>query len=403
MPGYELMHKDRLVAGLEISISQSHNVFVTGMQIVSHEHMPTGTTQPTSLKCKPEKLKSWISDRAIPTERAGLRRIVDEFGLPHPNLLLLDSLALSLSDQYWIRPSESGISWDSVNFFRNGFSNDLGDVLLGDRTAAEGMTFVSPDASCCGLLPKKWIIRDGRRILMKGGKLPYFQEPLNEATASRVMEALGVPHVDYDFATINGRPYSLCETFVDADTDFVSAYYIADMLSNMPANVAEKYDFFLGWCGRLGIPDVKSAMDRIFVVDFILSNTDRHFNNFGALRDAVTLEWKGMSPIFDTGNCLWNEHDNPMIRQEDFGECVPFRKNFRSQLRLVSDFSWVDLSRLKTLPDDIAGMFIPTDKISKERIDRIRQALEWRVTFLENAIRNPALLREKSRRPRNRR
>ena len=46
------------------------------------------------------------------------------------------------------------------------------------------------------------------------------------------------------------------------------------------------------------IPDVQQAVDRMIVVDYLLANTDRHYNNFGAIRNANTLEWIGPAPIF---------------------------------------------------------------------------------------------------------
>jgi hypothetical protein len=359
--------------------------------------MPVGTTQPNSLKCKSGKLEDWLNERAIPKQRSGLKRIIEEFGLPHPNRLLLDSLGLSLSDQYWLRSVGSKIAWRDVNFFQNDFSTDLGEVLLGNLDA-RGRKFVSPDASSSGLLPKRWIITEGRRLLMKGGKAPVFQEPENEVIATHVMESLGIPHVHYDLAVVRGKSYSLCATFVDCDTDFVSLYYIADRLSNMPGDESQKYSFFLDCCDKKGIVGAKEDLDRIFIVDFILLNTDRHYNNFGAIRDADTLEWKGFSPVFDTGNCLWNDVLTEDIIPAEIGECLPFRKDFRKQLLHVTDFSWIDLDRLKTLPDEIAGIFTANKRLSRERVERIHRALVWRTEFLANAIRHPEKLREKPRR-----
>jgi hypothetical protein len=394
---YELMHKEIAVAVLAVSI-KSNLTFVHDIsEVFTHPHMPIGTTQPNSLKCKPEKLENWLQERAIPKERSGLKRILEECGLPYPNQLLLESLGLSLSDQYWLRPFGSGLAWKDVNFFHNEFSEDLGRILLGNLKNARNRTFVSPDTSSSGVLPKRWIINEGRRILMKGGKAPVFQEPENEVVASYLMESLGICHVDYEFSVVNGKPYSLCETFVDSNTDFVSAYYIADKLSNMPDDESKKFEFFLGWCDKRGIVGAQEALDRIIVTDFILLNTDRHFNNFGALRDADTLEWKGFSPVFDTGNCLWNEVLTEDINQSVMGECKPFRKDFRKQLLHVSDFSWVDTERLKAIPDEIAIFFTANGRLSQDRVDRIRRGLSWRVEFLENAILRPESLRKKPR------
>lgn len=42
----------------------------------------------------------------------------------------------------------------------------------------------------------------------------------------------------------------------------------------------------------------------MIVLDYIIANEDRHLNNFGAIRDANTLAWIGMAPIYDSGASL---------------------------------------------------------------------------------------------------
>jgi hypothetical protein len=216
------------------------------------------------------------------------------------------------------------LAWKDVNFFHNEFSEDLGGILLGNFQNAGNRTFVSPDASSSGFLPKRWIISEGKRILMKGGKAPVSREPENEAVASYVMESLGIHHVDYEFSAVNGKPYSLCDTFVDGNTDFVSAYCIADRLSNMPDDESETFEFFPGWHDKTGIVGAKETTDRIIATDFILLNTDRHFNSFGDSRDVDTLAWKGFSTVFDTWNRLWNEVLTEGINHSVIGERKPF-------------------------------------------------------------------------------
>jgi hypothetical protein len=54
------------------------------------------------------------------------------------------------------------------------------------------------------------------------------------------------------------------------------------------------------------IPNTLENLKYMLVVDYIMANSDRHFNNFGAVRDAETLEWIGFAPIFDCGTSMWN-------------------------------------------------------------------------------------------------
>lgn len=102
--------------------------------------------------------------------------------------------------------------------------------------------------------------------------------------------------------------------------------------------------------------------------------------------------------MFDTGNCLWNDVLTQRIDIREMGECKPFRKDFRKQLHHVSDFSWVDLDKLKAVPDVIADIFKSHGMVEEDRIEIIRRGVTWRTDFLEKAINNPALLRRKPHR-----
>lgn len=43
----------------------------------------------------------------------------------------------------------------------------------------------------------------------------------------------------------------------------------------------------------------------MILLDFIMANTDRHYNNFAFLRNSNTLEWIGLAPIYDTGTSMF--------------------------------------------------------------------------------------------------
>ena len=52
------------------------------------------------------------------------------------------------------------------------------------------------------------------------------------------------------------------------------------------------------------------AGGKMIIWDFILANKDRHFNNFGVIRNVLTLEFEKVAPIFDNGCSLcFDEND----------------------------------------------------------------------------------------------
>ena len=150
-----------------------------------------------------------------------------------------------------------------------------------------------PDNTSDGNLKKRWKIVDGKRVLLKGGSPPFHQQPFNEVIAAGIMERLGIDHVPYAVVWDRGEPYSTCPDFVGRETELVSAWRI--MLTRKKRNDVSLCQHFLDCCSSLGIEGAVPFLDRMIALDFILANEDRHFGNFGVLRDAKTLEWLGFA------------------------------------------------------------------------------------------------------------
>jgi hypothetical protein len=58
----------------------------------------------------------------------------------------------------------------------------------------------------------------------------------------------------------------------------------------------------------MGIPGTRDAIDCMLTVDYLIVNEDRHLNNFGAVRNADTLEWVAPAPVYDCGISMWYAH-----------------------------------------------------------------------------------------------
>lgn len=146
-----------------------------------------------------------------------------------------------LTGQYWICPKGANIAWDSVNFFTNDFSEDIGDLLFGVNKEPEPLNFSSPDCTTNGTLKKRWKALNGGRCLIKGGSNPFHQQPFNEVIALEIMEQLDIPHVPHTLIWHQGNPYSVCTDFINADTELVSAGQI--MQAQKQSNNASAYQF----------------------------------------------------------------------------------------------------------------------------------------------------------------
>ncbi len=374
------MHKDIKVADIELD-SLAHIISVG--EIYNIEHFPVGTV--IKQEANKTALAKWWSKRSIPASREGIDEVLDELNLTVPQELLEKSYGLSLSDQYWISPKDNPLNWSKVNFFDNEFSEDLGDLLFGYAKKSDSLNLSTPDNSSDGQLKKRWKLVEGWRVLIKCSNKPYYQEALSEVIASLIADKLNIPHIPYKLAWEKDVPYSVCKDFITRDTELVSAQYV--LLSSKKPNDLSTYEFYIK-CGEdFGIKNIRTETEKMIVLDFLIANEDRHFNNFGLIRNASTLEWIGVAPIFDCGTSLWHSTLETQIKPKSPSlPSKPFKKIHSEQLKLVKDFSWLDLKKLEGIESEINKILSESKYISEERRNILCSAISERIDLLSDII-----------------
>lgn len=379
---YNLMHKTIPVVMMEID-EDTGSITSLG-ELHAPSHLPVGVAF-SGTEADRRALNDWWSGRSIPASRSGLREALETMGVSSPQLLLTKCYGLSLSDQYWAQPDGSGLKWEDINFFDNPFSGDVGNILFGEAPANEEINLASPDNTSDGWLKKKWMIIDGKRCLIKGGSGATRQEPYNEALASAIMRRLGIPHIPYTVRVMDEYPYSICEDFITSKTELVSAWHI--MQTRKKLNHMSNYQHYLQCCESLGIPGVSDALDQMMTLDYLIVNEDRHLNNFGAVRNAETLEWIAASPVFDCGTSLWHDQPLTMIRPTGKQPSKPFRADHAEQIKLVQSFKWLDLSVLKGIDEELRELVKGSQFIDATRCDALCSGLKKRVELLREYVR----------------
>ena len=361
MMKYILMHREIEVAEIELDeLSHITNIY----EVYAEEHFPVGTLGKHGVD--KTMLAKWWAKRSIPASRSGLRETLDLLHMSVPQELLAKCYGLSLSDQYWISPKDKPLMWKEINFFDHDFSEDVGNLLFGYGEFSDSMSLISPDNTSDGQLIKKWKIADGKRVLIKGGSNPYQQEPLCEVIASGIAERLCILHTKYTLLWEHEKPLSVCQDFITSETELVSAYHI--MQSRKKPNDLSDYEFYLNCAEQLGVKNIREQTEKMIVLDFLIGNEDRHFNNFGLIRNAVTLEWIGVVPIFDCGTSLWYNTQESLVKPLSPNlPAKPFKKTHREQIKLVKDFSWVDLKALDGMKEEMEEILSQSPYISRER------------------------------------
>ena len=294
---YELRIYDDVLLSFELTSDTALGYSVTIKNISEPREL-----FPLDLELSGDGIMKWLERRVISKNRAFVEEILRAFGLsPGDTKGIIDVCkGLSLNDSYWIVPEGFPGKFAEYNLYENRFSEILSLVAYTGVTQEDAAFSTSPEFTTNGMLPKGWRFIEGEGIfLYKGGTSGYAnagREPHSEFYASQLAQAMGLDAVRYDLENWKGILASKCKLFTDIDTAFIPIGRIVK--SGGLAAVMKYYD-------ELGGAFLDAVRDML-VFDALCYNEDRHFGNFGLLRDNRTGEIKAPAPIFDNGLSLFN-------------------------------------------------------------------------------------------------
>ncbi|MBE5860455.1 MAG: hypothetical protein E7301_10100 [Butyrivibrio sp.] len=378
---YYLMHKNIPVCLMEIS--EDGRLGNYKKNEAQMDHFPLGG------RMNDIKFHEWWKDRAIPKTRNGVRSALQKLGYASTNSALVDNLALSLSDCYWIKPRGEDLSWEDVNLFANDFVDTFGELTINRDSGIDlrGKTRFKCAASQ-GELQKKWCIdASGKRYMVKGNYGSSYQQSLNEIFASDLHRMQGFTNyteylltkvdVEGGIKGIGCLSYDFCSENLEC----ISAW---ELLQTIKIRQNESLYYPLKRvCLSIGISDEEFTrfMDYEIMTDYLISNTDRHMNNISIVRNPDTLEIVGFAPIYDSGNSMF--YNIPYAELEHLKLSSIKTHSFIAKesklLSYVHDRNAVDLNKA-SLSFDIYGKDLFERQI---RIPRIKKLYEQKLMKLE--------------------
>lgn len=305
---------------------------------------------PLDLEVSNAGIIKWLRKRVIPKNR----RFVDEI-LKTLNLSQNDTKGiidvckgLSLNDSYWVVPKGFEGKFSEYNLYENRFSEILSLVAYTGVGSSNKAFSTSPELTTNGMLPKAWrFVENDGIYLYKGGTdgaVNSGKEPYSEYYASQIAAAMGLNAVKYELENWKGILASKCKLFTDIDTSFIPVGRIVT-----DGGIAACLEYYKS-LGNEFYEQLKSML----VFDAVIYNEDRHFGNFGILRNNHTGEILAPAPIFDNGLSLFN-----FAMDEDFKDLESYAKT-------------------RTTPYGVSFETICTEAIGKKQISELRKLIGFK-------------------------
>lgn len=378
---------------MSIEYNTTLNIIEKIYEIHNIEYSPLAIFNATKTKNSNllKAVNDWFRGRGIPSWRKDLEKLLAKLEVSSPEELLNKSYALSLSDQYWLKEEYSNVEWKNINFFINDFKYEAYlEASLdtsSNRKSIDKKILRSPNNTTDGMLQKGWIIENGKRILVKGTYTTNREEPFNEWLASQICKRLGFSFCNYRVEwNDKTKLVSKCENFIGDDEEIISAYDVYQ--TEKKPNHVNDYEHYVQILEKHNVPNARKNITGMFIVDYLMLNTDRHMKNFGVIRNVNTLEWVRITPIFDTGQAMQcDKYTNEISFLNGRGKFFSNTDmDYEKMLKVISkDIPVVHIRALDDICEDyeiILKKYQDKLDISDRRIAKLVNGLKYRVSKL---------------------
>lgn len=247
-------------------------------------------------------ITGFLSSRVLPLTRENAKKIYNLFGFSQAQdeiakcKIAILCRAISLQDNYWIKLENDKSEWKDVNLRTNHLSEVVAQVSLHGLSLTLQGKEATPELNGQGAYAKAWKREGDRLYLHKVGSKEQDEESKIEVMVSNILDNCNVNHLKYEASESNGRYTCKCECMT---TDELS------ILTGMD---------FISYCNVNGLNSDEEIMKidsesiyKMWIVDYLISNSDRHGMNWGFYYNADTMEILKCHPLFDHNNAFDKE------------------------------------------------------------------------------------------------
>lgn len=234
----------------------------------------------------------WLETRAIDSHRANSRLLKKALRLTERDDIgsVLSVNAVTITDNYWIKPINSDLCYADVRFDNDYFATlALTGSYDSFNRAAHSKSTKTPELTNIGSFEKCWKLINGDWWMYKKAN---HDEMFSEFFIYQLGMELGFNMAEYK----RGNGVIKTKDFTDnAMVNFEPAFNFM----NDCEDYIQTLETLKGLC-----PNCICDYVKMLFLDTICANPDRHTFNFGILRDIDTGDVLGLAPNFDNNMAL---------------------------------------------------------------------------------------------------
>lgn len=241
-------------------------------------------------------IMSWLANRALSLGRQNAKWLYNALKVEQASSekvkIAIMCRAVSVLDNYWLKLDGDDETWETINVRRVPLNETIAQIALHGKSNEIQGSLRSPELTTNGAYAKAWRRHDDGLWLYKLGHNGNTESRI-EVMCSNLLDKMNVEHCHYEAGEDDGKYVCMCPSI---STDKIS------ILSGMDFN---------SYCNAHGIDPAKEmiridaeSIYKMWIVDYLLCNRDRHGQNWGFYYNPKTMEIICCHPLFDHNNAF---------------------------------------------------------------------------------------------------
>ncbi|MCI9371010.1 MAG: hypothetical protein HFH65_11975 [Lachnospiraceae bacterium] len=254
----------------------------------------------------------FLSGRTLPLSRENAKKILNVLKLSQAgdkvskSKIALICRAISLQDNYWIKSASDKVKWKNVSLRENSLSEVVAQVALHGSSLTVNGNINTPELTTHGAYAKCWKRINGELYLYKRGAHGDDESRI-EIEVSNILDKCNVRHVEYTAGESKGLFCCKCKCMTN---DRLSMLNGGDFVAYCNVNGIDWWQYLLSIDADM--------IYKMFIVDYLVSNSDRHSMNWGMYYDCDTMQIVNCHPLYDHNNAF----DREMMSDPVGGSCI---------------------------------------------------------------------------------
>ena len=241
----------------------------------------------------------WLADRTLLLSRANAKWIYNALNIEQKVddetrlKIAIICRAVSVMDKYWLKLDGENKSWSNIDIKRNPLNEIIAQIALHGKSLTIQGSLTSPELTTHGAYAKAWRRHDDNNLWLYKLGHDGDSESRIEIMVSDILDRCNVDHVKYIPGTDDDKFVCMCPCI---STDELSLISASDYIAYCNVNGIDYKSEVL----RIGADDFY----KMHIVDYLISNRDRHDENWGFFMDNSTMTVTALHPLFDHNNAF---------------------------------------------------------------------------------------------------